>query len=233
MNLREHGVVAFAPNVSAYDTIEARSDMWNRRLRIVLQETGAERLNLIAHSMGGLDARYMISRLGMHDVVATLVTVSTPHRGSGVADLVLERPLSVQSWIANVLNWMGTTSLADARSDFLTTVPELTPAYVCEQFNTRIEDHPSVRYYSYAGRAGRGTGVSINPLLRMQNRLLYAREGENDGFVAVESAKWGEFLGTIDADHAQQVGLSIPGGGRFDSNEFYCDVVQRLAADGF
>src|SRR5436190_277798 len=45
---------------------------------------------IIAHSMGGLDARYMISRLGMADRVAALVTLSTPHHGSPYADWCLK-----------------------------------------------------------------------------------------------------------------------------------------------
>ena len=58
----------------------------------VLEETGARKLNLIAQSMGGLDARFAISRLGMADRIATLVTVSTPHRGSAIADWATEQP---------------------------------------------------------------------------------------------------------------------------------------------
>lgn len=233
MNLRMHGVPAFAPNVSAYNTVKERSGMWRRRLEQIMAETGADRLNLIAQSMGGLDARYLISNLGLHEVVASLVTVSTPHRGTGVADIVLERPERVRQWTADVLDWMGNTSMVDATSDFLTSVAELTPEYICERFNPQVSDHPSVRYYSYAGRAGKGTGVPINPVLAVLSRLLYAREGENDGFVSVESAQWGEFLGTIDADHSRQVGIAFPGSGDFDANAFYCSVVKRLADDGF
>lgn len=232
LNLRAHGVTAYAPNVAAYDTVRARSGLWTSRLKFILRETGAKRLNLIAHSMGGLDARYLISTLGMHDVIASLVTVSTPHRGSGVAEIVLEQPQRVREWTADFLNWMGTVSLSDATADFLRSVSELTPEFVCTEFNPHVENHPSVRYYSYAGRAGRGTDVPINPILRIQNSMLYAREGENDGFVSPESAEWGEFLGTIDADHTQQIGLNFVGGSAFDSNSFYSEIVKRLAADG-
>src|SRR5262249_7815717 len=45
-----------------------------------------EPVHLVAHSMGGLDARYMISRLGMHSRVLTLTTLGTPHRGTVFAD---------------------------------------------------------------------------------------------------------------------------------------------------
>lgn len=232
MHLRSHGVTAYAPNVAAYNTVTARSAMWKRRLERVLQETGAEQLNLIAQSMGGLDARYLISRLGMHESVASLVTIAAPHHGSCVAEIVLEQPERVRQWTADVLNRMGAASLEDAASDFLHAVRELTPARVTNEFNPAVPDHPSVRYFSYAARAGQGTDVPINPLLVLLNRMVYRREGINDGFVCVDSAKWGEVLGVIDADHVQQVGISLRRSG-FDADAFYAKIVEHLASEGF
>ena len=80
--LRRHGVWAYAPNVSAYDTVPLRCAAWEQRLEHVMEETGCDRLNLIAHSMGGLDARYLISEMGLHRHVATLTTISSPHHGT-------------------------------------------------------------------------------------------------------------------------------------------------------
>src|ERR1700680_3312371 len=51
----------------------------------LLKNSANEPVHLIAHSLGGLDARYMISRLGMADQVLTLTTIATPHRGSSFA----------------------------------------------------------------------------------------------------------------------------------------------------
>ena len=48
-----------------------------------------QRVLIVAHSMGGLDARYMISRMGMEDHVAALLTITTPHRGSPYADWIV------------------------------------------------------------------------------------------------------------------------------------------------
>ena len=49
-------------------------------------------LHVIAHSMGGLDARYAIRNVPqVADRVKTLVTIGTPHRGSPVADAVVAR----------------------------------------------------------------------------------------------------------------------------------------------
>ena len=233
MNLRLHGVWAFAPNVAPYNTVAIRAPMWKKHLEAVLEETGARKLNLIAQSMGGLDARFAISRLGMADRVATLVTVSTPHRGSAIADWATEQPDRVRETAAALANWLGTKTLPTAEADFLTAVTELRPEHITKVFNPKTPDHPSVRYWSYAGEAGKGTDIPINPVLRFLNNILYERDGVNDGFVSVESAKWGTFLGTIPADHAQEVGISLVPNSEFHSNEFYRGVVQMLADEGF
>lgn len=233
MNLRSHGVLAYAPNVAPYNTVRVRTPFWKARIEQILKETRAERLNVIAHSMGGLDARYVISCMGMHDQVASLVTVSTPHRGSSVAVAMLEQPDLVRRFVTGMCNWMGSAALEECEADFDTAVRELTPEAVAMRFNPMVPDHPDVRYWSYAGRAGRGTDVPINPFLIPQNSVLFAREGENDGFVSVQSAKWGTFLGTFDADHSRSVGVNLPpGGGGFSANRFYLEVVEMLAAEG-
>lgn len=231
--LRVHGVRAYAPNVAPYHSISVRADMWKACIEHVLDETGEDALTLVAHSMGGLDARYLISKMGLHDHVQALVTIATPHRGTAIATLMLNQPDLVREGMAGVANYVGMQALQDTTSDVLQALSELTPEYVRETFNPDVPDHPSVRYWSYAARAGRGTDVPIDPLFYALNRLLYKREGVNDGYVSVESAKWGTFLGTIDADHARQVGLSSRFAADFDADAFYTDIVRMLADEGF
>lgn len=232
MCLRRHGVRAYAPNVAPYNPIAVRARLWKERLERVLEETGADRLNLVAHSMGGLDARYVITELGLHPHVAALVTVSTPHRGSAICDFIQARPERFQAWLVGVFNRLGRAAMDEIAADARAAVAELTPAYVCETFNTAVPDRPSVRYWSYAGRAGKGTDVPINPFLLAQNRILYRREGVNDGLVSVESARWGTFLGTLDADHVLQLGLRLAPHARFDANGFFRSVAEMLAREG-
>lgn len=232
MNLRLHGVPAFAPNVSPYDTVSMRAAMWEKRLEHVLEEAEADRANLVAHSMGGLDARYLISVTGRHDLVASLTTISTPHHGSAIAQILLDQPERLREIATAFVDWFGTTALADATSNAEQALAELTPSHLDQDFNPAVPDHPDVRYWSFAGVAGKDTEVSLNPFMRLLNRMLYRQEGKNDGFVSVESARWGEFLGTVEADHAQQVGIRSATSGPFDSNEFYLDVARRLADAG-
>ena len=51
----------------------------------IVEETGYERIHVIGHSMGGLIARYYVTRLGGDEHVHTLVTLGTPHQGSYLA----------------------------------------------------------------------------------------------------------------------------------------------------
>ena len=68
-----------------------------------------EEVHIIGHSMGGLDARYMISKLGMASRVLSLTTLGTPHRGTPFADWGLRRLLPV---FGAFLNLFGISSRA-------------------------------------------------------------------------------------------------------------------------
>jgi triacylglycerol lipase len=231
MHLRKRGVWAFAPNVSPYHTVSARADQWGTRLRHILRATDADQVHLVAHSMGGLDARFLVSRRGWAERVATLTTVSTPHRGTSAADFVMEQPDRLIALLAAAAEWLGRQILPDDdASDFTRAVRELRPAHVQGTFNPATPDAPSVDYRSYAGRAGRGTDVPINPFFRPLNHVIYEREGVNDGYVTTESARWGDFRGALDADHARQVGLAAGGLRRVPAADaFYQTLAQDLA----
>jgi triacylglycerol lipase len=90
----------------------------------------------------------------------------------------------------------------------------LTTTYLNEVFNPRTPDDRHVRYFSIAGRLG---ALNIwHPLWFPKLVLDGADGGEgNDGLVSVHSARWGEFLGTLEGvDHwtlrgASGIGLSV------------------------
>src|SRR6478735_565722 len=51
-------------------------------IEAIVAETGYERIYVVGHSMGGLIARYYVTRLGGDERVHTLVTLGTPHAGT-------------------------------------------------------------------------------------------------------------------------------------------------------
>ena len=90
--LQGEGAAVFTGGQDSWGTIEDNAEVLRQSLQKALEETGAEKLNLIAHSKGGLDARYLISRLGMAEQVASLTTLSTPHHGSRTMEKLCRLP---------------------------------------------------------------------------------------------------------------------------------------------
>ena len=167
--LRTRGVWAYAPNVSPYNTVGSRCHSWKERLQHVLAETGASKLNLVAHSMGGLDARHLISNHDFQHHIASLTTISTPHQGSSLANFILEQPDRVKNVITDFANWVGTSIVVGGEADFKRAITELTPDNIRSTFNPANPDHPDVKYWSYCGAAGKGTDCAVNPFLRIFN----------------------------------------------------------------
>lgn len=141
--------------------------------------------HIIAHSMGGIDARCYISHLGGMDKVASLTTISTPHRGSILAEQAMKTPH---------LPWWHFPAVAD-----------LTHAAMA-RFNEATPDIPGVTYRSYSA----ARPLSEQPwLVRPLGKRIEAAEGANDAMVSVASAEWGEHVGTLAADHFELIGSRI------------------------
>lgn len=85
--LRAKGLVVATVNFEpTFGDIDAFAEQLRARIDSVLAETGAEKLTLATHSMGGLVARAYLRRYG-DAKVAALVTLAAPHRGSLLARL--------------------------------------------------------------------------------------------------------------------------------------------------
>jgi triacylglycerol lipase len=215
--LRERGFRVLFPQVAPTSGIVARAG----QLREQIQRWTEEPLNIIAHSMGGLDARYLITRLGMADRVRSLTTIATPHRGTHLADWVL----------ANFRNRVPLLLAMEAMGVNVDGFRDCRPSACCA-FNAATPDMPGVRYFSYAGSV---PFARVTPVLRRAWNLLSTVEGPNDGMVSLESARWGEHLGVLHADHFAQTPdrVFVRLGEDFDALGFYFRLLEDLARRGF
>lgn len=176
-----------------------------------------EPVHLFAHSMGGLDSRYMISRLGMASRVLSLTTIATPHRGTAFADWGIRRVFPV---LGAFFDMFGLT--AKAISDVSTAS--------CRRFNDEVPDASNVRYFSVAGQFDL---TWFSPVWRVSWSVLQKEQGPNDGLVPVSSATYGEHCSLWEGDHVSLVNFPDPlalATKRWpDRTPAYAGLVNRLA----
>ena len=251
--LRKDGHDVWVSRQDPVNDSEVRGPQALAYVQMVLASTGKARVNLIGHSQGGYDARYVASALGAR--VASVVTVSTPHGGDPVADIALGTGPLAKSMLSALLDLYGAASGFDssARSQ----LTGLTAAGAKAFFDKHPDDR-RVAYFSIAGRSvmnpgGESCQVSGRPafITRWDGRrdpvdplfLPFAPvfDGNppavHDGLVPVESAKHGVFLGCIPADHMDEVnqlfGDAAGIGNGFDAVAFYRELAAWLVTRGY
>ena len=76
-------------NYSPFTTdVRTAARSLGRAVESLCEQTGYERVHVVAHSLGGMVARYLVQRLGGDARVHTLVTLGTPHGGTRSARLL-------------------------------------------------------------------------------------------------------------------------------------------------
>ena len=206
------------------------------RIRQIVEETGCGKVNIIAHSKGGLDSRAAIAHCGMAPYVATLTTINTPHRGCIFAEYLLGKvPQAARLKIAAAYN-ATMKQVGDPNPDFLAAVTDLTES-ACLARNEVTLDAPGVVYesvMSYCKKAQHGKFP-----LNMTYPIVKHFDGLNDGLVSVESAKWGERFTLLEPQgkrgisHGDVVDLNRENIRGFDVREFYVKLAADLKRRGY
>jgi triacylglycerol lipase len=256
--LEADGHVVYSGEVPPFHSPAVRAETLAAQVDRVLDETGAEKVNIIAHSMGGVDSRYLISTLGYGDRVASLTTISSPHRGTKIADIALAiTPGAVDGAIDALLEALGQQFSNEGDEASFRESLEGIAVENMPGFNDANPDHPDVYYQSWAGLSAvtgfangdadehcddkmmlhEGTYDHMSGLLwALVPFVAGATVEPNDGMATVESSKWGEFQGCIPADHLDEVGQLDPEPDPdtgFDHIRFYRNVAYGLAERGF
>ena len=233
--LEANGAVTFyGEHHSAASVAECGKELAGRIEKIV-NETGCGKLNVIAHSKGGLDMRYALSKCGADKYVASLTTINTPHRGCEFADYLLNKiPQKEQQLIAEKYN-SAFKKLGDENPDFTTAVADLTHS-ACESFNEQVKDVPGVVYHSVGSKLNRASGGRFP--LNMSYLLVKHFDGDNDGLVGKESFEWGSSYryltvkGTRGISHGDMIDLNRENIPEFDVREFFIRLVNGLKNEG-
>lgn len=225
---RLHCIKAVAPNIVPYAQISVRAQAWAELVPSVLELFNTDRLHIVAHSMAGLDIRYMIHQHELSESVISLTTVASPHRGSSLTGLTLNAPDSVKKSVIEIANWFGNNVYPEMPSDMLGALEQLSPEFVESEFNPNVPNHENVVYQSVISAAGKGTDRDISKLLIPFNTYMYDREGQNDGYVGKESAKWGDVIGETALSHLEQINVNLSSKRKPEWQELWLNVAKSL-----
>ena len=232
--LARYGAAVYYGNQEAFATVAYNAGDIRKKIEGIVEETGCGKVNIIAHSKGGLDSRYAISNLGAAPMVASLTTINTPHRGCRFVDYACRLPEGLYRFIAGCFDrWFG--RFGDSHPDFYTATHQFSTD-LSRRFNETVPDMPGVFYQSYTSLM---KDCLSDPLLWLPYLLIRAVDGASDGLVTPESAMWGEFRGIVTnrkhrgISHGDMIDLKREDYRGFDVVEFYVKLVEELKHKGF
>lgn len=233
--LERNGATIYYGNHASAASVEDSAAQLTARVKEIIAQSGCEKVNIIAHSKGGLDCRYALNRLGVAPYVASLTTVNTPHRGCLFADYLLGKvPAAMKNKVADVYN-AALKKFSEENADFLAAVGGLT-AEVCEQFDRETPMPTGIFCQSVGSLLPKASGGQFP--LNFSHHLVRYFDGANDGLVSEQSFVWGEkhtLLTTTKSrgiSHGDVIDLNRQNIDGFDVREFYVTLVNDLKNRG-
>lgn len=235
--LRNAGFSVYFGNQDGNASIVSNAEALVPVVQGILERTGCKRLHIIAHSKGGLEARHLISVLGMEQQIASLTTISTPHNGSETVDVLVPAFRGIVRFGCRCMD-VWRRILGDRNPDTFTAVEQFTTAYM-DGFNREHPDKPEVYYQSYAFVMSHW--YSDLPMA-LPYLIVKAFEGENDGLLTPKNAEWTNFQGVYRGtgmrgiSHADETdysrfrfsGKSSEAGEISDMAAFYVRIAEEL-----
>ena len=233
--LEQNGASVYYGNHQSAASIEESGRELAERIKKLVAELGCEKVNIIAHSKGGLDCRYALSELDIAPYVASLTTINTPHRGCLFADCLLTKVSTrAKDRVAAAYN-STLKKLGESNPDFLTAVSQLTATY-CAQFNQKTQTPEGVYCQSVGSVLPKARGGKFP--LNFSHHIVSYYDGENDGLAGEHSFPWGERYICLrpqsnrGISHGDMIDLNRQNFEGFDVREFYVNLVNDLKDRG-
>ncbi|MCW5828085.1 MAG: triacylglycerol lipase [Deltaproteobacteria bacterium] len=239
--LRNEGHKVYTTEVSAFNSVQTRGNQLADQIEQILAISGAQKVIIVGHSMGGLDARYATRyRLGSSKVAA-VVTVATPHRGAVMSDLIyplvntvvkLTGPVgdAIAAFVSSVGGAIVSGKLT-LPQDVVAGLRDLTSGFT-SQWNQVTTNVPGVLYWSYGGTSI--VNISLDPTDALMFLTGIVDPVPNDGLVNRESAKWGTVKNVnLNANHLDEVNQLLGSTGWFDAKGFFKGMAAELKNLGY
>jgi triacylglycerol lipase len=228
--LKENNIDVFFGNTDAWGSIESNAEILKNTIDNILLETKKEKVNIIAHSKGGIDARYFVWKYNYGDKVASLTTISTPHRGAEIADLIYKKSV-IHSKVVKKLLYIFGKLYGDVNPDLYKLNYQLTRRKM-EEFNREVIMDDKVYYQSiYTTMRNAYDDLMFFYTYSYIKKLI----GENDGLVSEYSAKWGNNIVKIEdrISHAEILDYKKRKISGIDIPNIFANIISELCKKGF
>jgi hypothetical protein len=179
--------------------VELRGIMLRDQANKFLAKYPGEKAAIIAHSEGGIDARFAVKTLGLKNI-SSIVTIGTPHNGTTLADWVIHHrdARSPLYWLVRIF--------ADYDLNQLPFVGEMTASFMDRQ-KDKFEAVPEVKYAAAQGVCLTHCHWALRLLDAVSGTHLIGEPGTGDGIIPASSQKFGQDLGSYDLDHISEVNV--------------------------
>ena len=227
--LKKEGYSVYTSKTDGFGKIETNAEQLKTQIEEILKKEGVDKINIIAHSKGGLDSKYMIENLGMEDSVASLTTLCTPHGGSEIASRILRLPKFIKKFVAFWLN-LWYKIFGDKKPDSLAVCEQLQRVPQIEGLN--FSDKVYCQSYSSVLKRGRDDFLMSIP-------YAFSWRDENDytdGLVSVQSSKFGNYRGNMadeSLSHNQAICFMTSSKKKKKVCSFYLELCAELVQKGF
>lgn len=234
--LIKNGATIYYGNHSSSLAIKDSAEELSNRIKKIIKETGCKKINVIAHSKGGLDTRYAIANLGMDKYIASLTMINTPNHGCLFADyLMTKAPKKLKERVADGYNFT-LKKLGDKEPDFIAGVTDLTQPET-ERINKQMPISDKVYYQAYGSILHHASSSTLP--FNIAGAFIKNFDGPNDGIVGVESFPINKDFTLIETtnprglSHGDVIDLNRENIKGFDVREFYVQLVKDLKDKGY
>lgn len=231
--LRIQGYTVYKSRVDGFGSVKTNAVQLRDEIEAILRETGAEKVNIIAHSKGGLDAKHMILELGMAPKVASLTTLCTPHRGTPIASFIMRFPKFAVKYVAFWVNLVYRI-LGDKNPDSFAACEELRRAENLEEEMMNVADGVLCQSFSASVQKGRGKADFVMAIPLLFSRFI-EKGRVTDGLVPRDSAIFGIYRGDCIDDsvsHTEIVDFMVRDKKRDQIFAFYSALCEELVQAG-